>query len=97
MKYFTLAIHYPKENHIKDILNAMNTLAKQAQNMPGYIEMSAWVDEKSNRIFAMSLWQSKEDGMMCWQKLGPVISQFPLSDWERQQREVFINLTQGSE
>ncbi len=97
MKYFTLAIHYPKENNVKDILNAMNVLAKEAEKMPGCIEMSAWIDEKSNKLFAMSLWASKEEGLACWQKLGPLVSQFPLSDWERQPREVFMNLTHGSE
>ena len=74
----------------------MNELADEAKKMPGLIEMSSWVDEKSDQIFAMSLWQNKEDGMACWQKLGPFAAKFPLSDWERTPRAVFMNLLPGA-
>lgn len=92
MKYLTLAIHYPKAESRVDILSAMNQLAEEAKKMSGLIEMSSWVDEESDQIFAMSLWQSKEEGLACWQKLGPLAAKFPLSDWERAPRAVFMNL-----
>lgn len=95
MKYLTLAIHYPKEENREDILGAMNQLAEEAKKMSGLIEMSSWVDEKSDQIFAMSLWQSKEEGLACWQKLRPLAEKFPLSDWERAPRAVFMNLEPG--
>ncbi|MHB8652020.1 MAG: hypothetical protein ACYC8S_02695 [Minisyncoccota bacterium] len=95
MKYLMLAIHYPKPENRKDILGAMNQLAQEAQKTPGLIEMSAWIDEKTDRIFAVALWKSKEEGMACWQKLAPLAAQFPLADWERQPREVLMNLVQG--
>lgn len=95
MKYLTLAIHYPKPENRNDILHAMQQLKQEAQNMPSLIEMSCWIDEKTDKIIAMSLWQSKEEGLACWQKLGSLAAQFPLSDWERQPREVFMNLIEG--
>lgn len=95
MKYLTLAIHYPKPENRNDILRAMQELKQEAQKMPGLIEMSSWIDEKTDKIIAMSLWQSKEEGLACWQKLGPLAAQFPLADWERQPREVFMNLIEG--
>ncbi len=96
MKYLTIAIHYPKPENRKDILNAMNQLAQEAEKCQGLIEMSAWVDEKTDRIFAVALWKSKEEGLLCWQKLGQLAARFPLSDWERQPREVLMNLALGT-
>jgi heme-degrading monooxygenase HmoA len=96
MRYVTLAIHYPKSDKRKELLDAMTQLAKTAKGMPGLIEMSSWVDEASDRIFALSLWESKEECMASWQKLGPVAAQFPFADWERQTREVFMDLVQGA-
>lgn len=72
MKYLTLAIHYPKPENRNDILRAMQQLALEAQKMPGLIEMSPWIDEKTNKIIAKSLWQSKEEWLACWQKLSPL-------------------------
>ena len=74
----------------------MNELAEEAKKMPGLIEMSSWVDENSDQIFAMSLWASKDEGMTCWQKLGPLAAKYPLADWERAPRSVFMNLISGS-
>lgn len=96
MKYFTLAIHYPDAEHLEDLLNAMKQLAVAAQSIEGLIDMSAWVDDASGRVFATSTWESAEKAKAAWQQLGALAAQTPFSQWERQPREVFMQLRQGA-
>ena len=96
MKYFTLAIHYPIPEHIGDLLNAMRMLSEAARNIEGLIDMSAWVDDDSGRVFATSSWESSEHAKAAWQELGAIAAKTPFSQWERQPREVFMKLRQGA-
>lgn len=96
MKYFTLAIHYPIADHLEDLLAAMHQLALAAQHIEGLIDMSAWVDDASGRVFATSTWESAEKAKVAWQELGALAAKTPFSQWERQPREVFMNLRQGA-
>lgn len=96
MKYFTLAIHYPLPEHTNDLLGAMHTLAEAAQTIEGLIDMSAWVDDDSGRVFATSLWDSAEHAGAAWQQLGALAAKTPFSQWERQPREVFMKLRQAA-
>ncbi|HEU4966126.1 MAG TPA: hypothetical protein VFT53_01420 [Candidatus Saccharimonadales bacterium] len=96
MKYFTLAIHYPQPEHSDDLLHAMHQLALAAQGVDGLLDMSAWVDDASGRVFATSTWESAEKAKVAWQQLGVLAAKTPFSQWERQPREVFMNLRQGA-
>ena len=96
MKYFTLAIHYPIPEHTDDLLSAMHLLSEAAQNIEGLIDMSAWVDDASGRVFATSTWDSAEHAQAAWQELGAMAAKTPFSQWERQPREVFMKLRQGA-
>lgn len=96
MKYFTLAIHYPVPEHTNDILAAMKKLSEGAKNLEGLLDMSAWVDDVSGRIFATSTWDSAEHAQAAWQALGKLAAETPFSQYERQPREVFMKLRQGA-
>ncbi len=96
MKYFTLAIHYPVPEHTNDLLGAMKQLSEGAQTIDGLIDMSAWVDDESGRVFATSMWESAEQAQAAWETLGALAAKTPFSQWERQPREVFMKLRQGA-
>lgn len=96
MKYFTLAIHYPIAEHTEDLLGAMHQLSEAAKNIEGLMDMSAWVDDDSGRVFATSTWDSAEHAQAAWQELGALAAKTPFSQWERQPREVFMKLRQGA-
>ncbi|MDB5178834.1 MAG: hypothetical protein JWN01_777 [Patescibacteria group bacterium] len=74
----------------------MRSLAEAAQTIEGLIDMSAWVDDDSGRVFATSLWDSAEHARAAWQQLGAIAAKTPLSQWEKQPREVFMKLRQGA-
>ena len=96
MKYFTLAIHYPDPNHLEDLLGAMKQLSDAAKGLEGLVDMSAWVDDASGRVFATSTWESADKAKAAWQTLGGLTAKFPFAQWEKQPREVFIQLRQGA-
>ena len=96
MKYFTLAIHYPQADHLNDLLGAMKQLSDAAQQIDGLLDMSAWVDDASGRVFATSTWASAEQAKAAWQKLGALAQKAPFSQWEAKPREIFMNLRQGA-
>lgn len=95
-KYFTLAIHYPIPEHTDDLLRAMKKLSEGAHRVEGLLDMSAWVDDASGRIFATSTWSSQEQAQAAWKELGALAAQTPFDQWERQPREVFLSLRQGA-
>jgi len=96
MKYFTLAIHYPEPDHLDDLLSAMKQLSDASQHIDGLIDMSAWVDDASGRVFATSMWASVEQARAAWQELGALAAKTPFGQWEAKPREVFMNLRQGA-
>jgi heme-degrading monooxygenase HmoA len=96
MKYFTLAIHYPIAEHADDLLGAMRQLSEAAKDIDGLIDMSAWVDDESGRVFATSTWASADQAKAAWATLGALAAKTPFSQWERQPREVFMKLRQGA-
>ena len=96
MKYFTLAIHYPIPEHTEDLLGAMKKLGESAKNIEGLLDMSAWVDDASGRVFATSTWDSFEHAQAAWQELGKLAAETPFAQWERQPREVFMKLRHGA-
>ena len=95
MNYLTIAIHYPKPEHRQHILDAMQKLHGAAQGMPGLVTLGAWLDSSTDRIIAMSLWETAEQGQAAWGSLIPLIANVPLDTWERQPREVMMQLVRA--
>jgi heme-degrading monooxygenase HmoA len=48
-----LAIHYPRPEHVDDVLASMHRVDKAAEGTPGLIQMGAWRDENSNRLVGL--------------------------------------------
>ena len=56
MSYLYLALHYPKPEHLNDLLAAMQRLNVALQDAPGLLHIGAWHEESSTRIVAISIW-----------------------------------------
>lgn len=61
MSYLYLAFHYPKPEHLDDLLAAMKRLNDALQDAPGLLQIGAWRDEACVRIVAISIWESSEN------------------------------------
>lgn len=55
-----LSIHYPKPEHVGDVLASMQRLADAAQGAPGLIAIGPWRDARSGRLVGLALWESRE-------------------------------------
>src|SRR4051812_32478306 len=93
MHYLTLAIHYPKDEHLKDITEALKEVGVTAKTLEGCIEAGAWYEESKKRIIMLSIWQSTESAMKAPPILRPLIAKYPWSEWERQPPENMLQLT----
>ena len=92
MNYITIGIHYPKQEHKDDIINAVKKVATQARNCEGLIDTGALVDDKNDRIILFSLWGSIEAALEASKILRPMIAEFPFSEWERQPSDNMVGL-----
>lgn len=88
MRFLNLAIHYPKPEHIQDLLKAMQNLALALENVPGLIEATAWQEQTGKRIIATSFWRSEEDFRRALPLIGNTIKDVPFSEWELRPREI---------
>lgn len=95
MKYLTLGIHHPKQEHKQDLLDATQKIAEQARKLDGLVDTGAWLDEATGRVIMMSLWESEAAAMTARPVLGPLVKNFPFSDWENQPAEQLVNLTRA--
>ncbi len=55
-----LSIHYPKPEHVDDVLASMQRVAEAAQGAPGLISIGPWRDARSGRVVGLALWESPE-------------------------------------
>ena len=95
MKYMTLGIHYPKQEHKQDLLYATQKIAQQARKLDGLVDTGAWLDEATERVIMMSMLESEAAAMQARPMLGPLVKDFPFSDWESQPPEQLINLVRA--
>lgn len=95
MKYMTLGIHYPKQEHKQDLLYATQKIAQQARKPDGLVDTGAWLDEATGRVIMMSLWDSEAAATKARPVLGPLVKDLSFSDWESQPAEQLINLTRA--
>jgi hypothetical protein len=58
MSFLYLAIHYPKKEHRLELLVALHQLDKALGDAPDLQVIGAWADVMSERILAISIWES---------------------------------------
>lgn len=96
MRYFTLGIHYPKPEHLDDILAVARKVGEEARKCEGIVDAGAWLDKAGDRILMMSLWESEEFAAKARPMLRPLIAEAPWSRWERQPSENFLDLSRAA-
>jgi hypothetical protein len=92
MRYLSFAVHYPKSDHVADLLKAMYRLADAAnsgEEPERPLQIAAFHDEANERILAVSIWPSQQAFQAAAQRMLPVIASTPFDDWERSPREVY--------
>jgi hypothetical protein len=82
------AIHYPKPEHVDDLLRAMGQLSALTGDISGLEAIGAFTDEATGRIFAISLWSSAEALQAGSAQLFASLANVPFDVWERQPREL---------
>ena len=92
MNYITIGIHYPKQEHKDNIINAVKKVAAQARNCKGLIDTGALVDDKNDRIILFSLWENGDAALEASKILRPMITEFPFSEWEREPSDNMVGL-----
>lgn len=93
MSYLTLAIHYPKDEHLEDITAAVKEVGLVAKTIDGCIEAGAWYDADKKRIVMLSLWRSAEHAKQAPPILRPLITKYSWNEWERQPSDNLLQLT----
>ncbi len=88
MSYLYLALHYPKPEHISDLLGAMQRLNHSLQDAPGLLHIGAWHDAANDRIVAISIWQSQEVFQEALGRFASAVASVPFAEWERRPREL---------
>ena len=91
MRYLSVAMHYPKPEHVDDLLGAMKRLGEALHTVPGLLDASAWKDSVSGRIVAISTWESRQAFLIARSVIGEAIKDVPFDEWEAKPREL-INL-----
>jgi quinol monooxygenase YgiN len=89
MRYLYLAIHYPKPEYVDDLLGAMKLLSEALHTAPGMLEATAWKDQASGRIVAISTWESRQTFLDARPMIGEAIKDVPFDEWEAKPRELF--------
>jgi quinol monooxygenase YgiN len=92
MNYLTLGIHYPKPEHLQDILDVAKQVAEVAGQQKGLIDAGAWLDKAHDRVIMMSLWDSAESASAARPSISPLIMQHPWSEWERQPSDNMLGM-----
>ena len=88
MRYLNFAVHYPKPEHVEDLLDAMHQLADAVHDSPGLLQMAAFHDEANDRILAVSIWQSAAEFESARAQMIPIVAHTPFNAWERRPREI---------
>ncbi len=88
MSFLYLAIHYPKSEHRQDLLNTMHQLDRALMGAPGLKLIGAWADDSSDRILAISVWESRQAFQAALGKFSTVVNQVPFGQWEQRPREL---------
>ena len=60
MKFLYLAIRYPRQEHVEELLKAMRALDAAISKAPGFVQAAAWQEKDGKRIIALSVWTSED-------------------------------------
>ena len=60
MRFIFMVFHYPAPDHRDGLLAAMREMAGFFEGKPGFIEAGPWVEEGSDRVVGISVWESRE-------------------------------------
>ena len=88
MSYLYRAIHYPKPEHVDDLLTEMRRLDETVRGTPGLLRIGAWREEQTGRIVALSLWESREALAAAVGRIVAAVAGVPFDDWEERPREL---------
>jgi quinol monooxygenase YgiN len=88
MKFLYLAIHYPRQEHVEELLKAMRTLDAAISKAPGFVQAAAWREKDGKRILALSVWTSEELFLDAVPVIQNAIKDVPFSLWEEKPREL---------
>ncbi len=88
MSYLYLALHYPKPEHLNDLLGAMQRLNLALQDAPGLLHIGAWHEESGTRIVAISIWDSQTAFQEALGRIASAVAGVPFSEWEERPREL---------
>ena len=55
-----MVFHYPASGHREQLLRGMREMAGVFAGKPGFIEAGPWVEEGSDRVVGISVWESRE-------------------------------------
>ena len=84
MRFLYLAIHYPKEDDLADLLGAMGRLRQALKTVPGMLEATAWSD--GERVVATSVWVSNDAFVVARRLIASAIAGVPFQKWEARER-----------
>ncbi len=88
MSYLYLALHYPKPEHLNDLIAAMQRLNDALQDAPGLLHIGAWHEESSTRIVAISIWESQKAFQEALGRIASAVANVPFGEWEEHPREL---------
>jgi len=88
-----LAIHYPRPEYVDDVLASMHRVDKAAAGTVGLIQIGAWRDQNSNRLFGLAMWESQEAFQAAAERIFQVVENDPWDRWCERPIDVF-HLTQ---
>ena len=83
-----LAIHYPRPEHVDDLVGAMAVLGEALACTPGVLSVSTWRDE--TRVVAMSVWESSAALVAAQPAMAAAIANVPFDVWEERPRERYL-------
>ncbi len=86
-RHLYLAIHFPKPDHVDDLLAAMAGLGSAMRTASGLLDVSVWRDRE--RIVAMSVWESGAALDDAAPTITQAIAGVPFEEWEVRPRELF--------
>ena len=93
MRYLTIRILYPRQEHTDDILGAVKKVSDAARRFPRLVDIGAWLDKENDRIVNISLWESEEDAAKARGAMHTEFADIPWSTWERRPADNFLDLT----
>ncbi len=89
MSFLYVAFHYPKAEHVNDLLAAMHRLDEVMNGTAGLQRIGAWREETGRCIIAISIWESREAFQAAVGKIGAAVADVPFDKWEARPRELF--------